>query len=87
MCPANLHELRLGLEEVRLRREGGCKRRAQESARKGSVLGKGADGVAGKRDVTNAGAECYVVVPYLGDSLKFVDVRSDLTFGGIEMNV
>ena len=79
--------MRLGPEEVCLRGKGGCERRAQVAAREGFVLGKGADGEGGKRDVSKAGTECYVVtVPSLGDIWEFVDVSSDLTFGDIEMN-
>ena len=59
---------------------------AQVSARVGFVIGKDADGAAGKRDVSKAGAECAVMVPSLGDILELVDVRGDLKFGDIEMN-
>ena len=69
-----------------LRGKGGCERRAKVSARERFVLSKGADGAAGKRDVSKAGTECYVTVPSLGDKLEFVDVSSDLTFVDIEMN-
>ena len=78
--------MRLGPEEVCLRGERSCEIRAYVSAREGFVLGKGADGAAGKRDVSKAGAECYVTVPSLGDKLEFVDVSSHLTFGDIEMD-
>ena len=49
-------------------------------------MSKGADWAACECDVGKPSAECVVPVPSLGDILEFVDVKNDLTFGGIEMN-
>jgi hypothetical protein len=78
--------LRFGPEEVRLWGGGGCERSARVSFREGLVLDEGADGAAGKRDVSKTGEKCYVPAPSLGDGLEFVDVNSEITFDGNEMN-
>jgi hypothetical protein len=70
---------------VRLRGEGGYESRAHISAWKGFVQGKGADEAICKPEVINAGAECYVTVPSLGNRLELVDISNDFTFDGIEI--